>query len=60
MGSKWDGLVFLIFTLWTESMRAGKSEDERFSLDVDAGNNTEATRFFKSRVDCSPLCKGPS
>ena len=47
MGSKWDGLVFLIFTLWTESMRAGKSGNERFSLDVDAGNNTEATRFFK-------------
>ena len=47
MGSKWDGLVFFIFTLWTESMRAGKSGNERFSFDVDAGNNTEATRSFK-------------
>ena len=28
-------------------MKAGKSGNERFSLDVDAGNNTEATRFFK-------------
>ena len=39
-------------------MRAGKSGNERFSLDVDAGNNTEATRFLKSRVDCSPCVRG--